>query len=307
MTQEILKRFEDDLRQSSAHTRKGRLFWCRKFLAFARGKEVSEWNKDLVYAFLKQLEAEGYSEGTIRLAGSIVRRVFDAAKEVHESERTRLLSQVDPANPTAVAEILKALSVPGPNWNLGKRWLPQVMDAVQSRLTMDEAEREIMAARKSDKPAVPAYLSLASVYALRREELFRVRQEDFDFSKGTFFVHTAKGGEQRHQLLSPIVIPYLQKYSFSGEYSLFDLSYLYYQVEALAGVDHRDGVGLHAFRHLIDTELRDIFGKDALAVKIFLRWRLSRSPDMSDRYYNRDPLAVDEAVLKVHPLLPFWR
>lgn len=308
MRDKILEQFSAELSQSSSHTRGNRLFYAGKFLDFAGDRPLHEWNKTLVNDFLSRLREEGYAPGTIRFAYSVVKRVFDAARAVHEAERTRLISEVDPANPGAVAEILKAMSLPGPSWDMGKRSAPKVRseDEVKPPSTLDEL-RAVTAAAKAGvlTPAETAYSVLSTVYGLRREELCRVRPEHLSFADKTIYVLTAKGGEQRHQLLCDEVIPYLWEYRFPEEYSPFRMSAMYWKIWDKAGLKPKDGSGWHSPRRYLDTALVNLFGE--LWAHIFLRWKISSSSLMTERYYSQDPLEIDREILERHPVVALWR
>lgn len=308
----IIDRFLDELSNSTQHVKDSRGYYARKFLDFAPS-DLSQWNKGLVNDFLKRLKAEGYAPGTCRNLYGICKRCFDAAKAAHESERTKLISEVNPSDPTAVAEILKAMSMPGPVWDLGKRASPKVesRDMVRPSLTLEEIEAMVGAAKRGllEPPAV-AYLALASVYGLRREELIRVRPEHINYDSKVIFVMTAKGGEQRGQLLANEIIPYLKAYDFQANPSLFGMSQMYGRIEYKAGLVHKEGGGLHQFRRYLDTELVDACNQldhvpGELYAHFFLRWKLSGS--MVEHYYSRSPLELDARVISVHPVVALWR
>jgi len=251
------------------------------------------------------MRKEGYSPGTVRWVYAIVKRVFDAAKAVHEAERTKLISKTDPKDPGAVAQLIKAISLPGPNWDLGKRSAPRVEaeDVVKPVASFEEL-RMMTTARDELTAQERAYLALSSIYGLRREELVRVRPKHFNFKEKTIYVMTCKGGERRNQLLCNEVMPYLRDYDFQAEYSLFQMSAMYHRICAKSGFRAKDGSGWHSPRRYLDTVLRDLCGE--LETKIFLRWRISASSEMVERYYSRSPLEIDEAVLRVHPIVPLW-
>lgn len=306
INQEILDQFASDLSRSSDHTLQARLFYGKKFLEFTQGKSLSEWNKTLVNEFENQLEAEGYAPGTKRFILSIVKRVFDAAKTVYELQRTRLISEVNPNDSTAMTKLIKAISLPGPNWDLGKRWMPNVetSDIVKPASTFDELTAMIAATKNGGPEA--AYLALSSIYGLRRVELHRVRREHLDFGDKTIYVMTAKGGERRKQLLCDEVIPILMDYSFAKEYSPFKMSELYGKICAKAGVELKEGSGWHSPRRFLDTALVSTFGE--LPAHIFLRWKISSSSLMIERYFSRSPLEVDREILTGgHPLVKEWK
>jgi len=136
----ILKRFSDDLRGSSESVRKHRLYYAEKFLDYADGVDLSRWNRDLVDGFVSELRREGYAGGSIRTILGIVKRVFDAAREISEGERNRAISEIDPNDPSATAKLIQAISKSGPQWDVGKRVGARVGtdDAVKPSLTLDE-------------------------------------------------------------------------------------------------------------------------------------------------------------------------
>lgn len=307
MKEQILEQFDSELSRSSDHTRKDRVFYARKFLDFVGDRALSEWNKTVVQEFLRELEGQRYAPGTIRKVYSIVKRVFDSAKAVHEAERTRLISGVDAKDPGAVAEILKAISLPAPTWDLGKRSAPRVeSEAVVKPANTLEQMKAMIAVNKGvlTTPEV-VYSAFSSIYGLRREELCRVRKEHIDIGEKTIYVLTAKGGERRKQLLCDEIIPILKGYDFKKQYSPFQMSELYWRICAKAGIDVPKESGWHAIRRFLDTVLVETFGE--LPAHIFLRWKISTSSLMTERYFNKDPLEVDKAVLEGHPLVPLWR
>lgn len=304
----IKSQFLSELSESSDHTKQGRIYYCGKFLDFAGDTPFSEWNKGLVTRFINQLRDEGYSPGTVRLAYSIVKRVFDAARSVHEADRVQLISSVNSNDPSAVAEVFKAMSLPGPNWDLGKRSAPKVetQDVVKPAVTLEEISAMVAAARSGVlTTGEAAYLALSSIYGLRREELCRVRPEHLDFDMKRIYVMTAKGGERRFQLLCNEILPFLRGYGFPP-YSLFRMSELYHKICYKSGVEMKEGGGLHAIRRFLDTELVKACGE--LRSHIFLRWKISSSSLMVERYFSENPLDIDKFVLyNGHPVVPLWR
>jgi len=61
-------------------------------------------------------------------------------------------------------------------------------------------------------------------------------------------------------------------------------------------------MGWHSGRRYLDTQLVKSCGE--LYAHIFLRWKISTSPDMEVRYFSEDPLEVDKVVLLEHPVVP---
>ena len=308
---EIAHRFLEELSNSSEHVRKSRLYYCNMFLDFAP-ENFSDWNKALVNKFLRHLEVEGYAPGSRRNVYGIVKRAFDAARAVHEAERTRLISEVNPSDTSAVAEILKAMSLPGPTWDMGKRAAPKVesKDVVKPAATLEEIGAMAGAAKRGALNEMEvAFLVMASVYGLRLGELIRIRPEHINYRKKTLFVLTEKGGEQRDQRLADELIPLLKACDWKG-CSPYQASQMFWQIEYKAGLLHKEGGGWHEMRRLLDTELVNACNglehvPGELYAHFFLRWRLSGS--MVEHYYSRSPLEIDARVLSVHPVLPLWR
>jgi integrase len=307
MKAEIMERFRAELSGSSQHTQKDRAFYAQKFLEFAGDRPFEEWNKRMVNDFLERLKDEGYAPGTIRKIYSIVKRVFDAAKSVYEADKYKLISSVNPNDPGALAQVLKAMALPGPTWDLGKRSAPRVnsRDTVKPTVTLEQIRAMVEAAKDLGDGYTP-YLCLSSIYGLRRAELCRVRREHIDFEGRTIYILTAKGGEQRYQLLCEEAVPYLIECNFPP-LSLFQMSSIYHRICAKAGIALEEGTGWHAPRRFLDTELVKLFGE--LPTHIFLRWKLSSSSQMVERYFSAggDPIEIDKMVLKDHPVVPLWR
>ncbi|MCK4786917.1 MAG: hypothetical protein KAV87_24380 [Desulfobacteraceae bacterium] len=268
---EILKRFEDDLWKSSPHTVSSRTFYARMWLDFA-GRPPEQWDRALVIRFLKRLDDEGYAKGTQHNVFWITKRVFDAAQ------------------------------VP---WPMGKRGAPKVQasDVVKPALDIDELRVMIETAKHGKLETDQAcFLALSTTYGLRREELVRIQPGDVNYKMETVYVRTCKGGIERDQALAAEIAPFLEKHDFNREYSLFDMSRIYLEIEERAGLSHVDGAGWHSPRRTLDTALVQW---DYIHCKIFLRWKLTG--DMALAYVTLNPLKVDREVFEVHPFLPFWR
>jgi integrase len=337
MKDKILAQFLSELDHSSPETQRVRRFWARRFLDFAPD-DFTRWNRELVGRFQKQIEGERYAGGSVRLAVGIVKRVFDAAKAVHEEERVRVNTEIrerrkaiDLDDPKAAAQLMnlqmeadEVNTLPGPRWDVGKRAMPRVAvsDTVVPALAPDEVKKMVDAAKNgfpdghgAPDNAMVAYLALSSIYGLRRGELCAVRPEHFDFSEPTLFVMTEKSGEQRKQLLAEPIIPYLKQYDFLEFYTPARMSQMFKRICYRSGVQDVDGEGWHAMRRSVETGLGDAlaplvadFKFDPIRyTKIFMRYKLSASGEMPDRYYTKNRLEVDRFIIEnAHPALAFW-
>ncbi len=304
MRDKILARFLDDLYQSSERTRRSRAAVARTFLDFAGDPP---WNRRTVIRFLNRLQKQGYAPATRRTAYSIVKRVFDAAGLVVEDERNRVIISVDPSDPTAMAQLVKALAIQRPTWDMGKRAAPRVdsKDVVAPALEVEEIRALVDSARGGKLGQdEAAFLALAVTFGLRREELCRIAPEHIDFSQKTVHILTCKGGDERTHLIPEQILPWLVEHDFSRLYSLWDLWRIYRQIEDKSGVAHRENAGWHSIRRQLDTLLTEMLPEPM--VKSFMRWRMASSSDMTLRYYSKDTREVDVAVYKVHPFLQFF-
>ncbi len=316
----VEKQFLSDLEKSSDHTKAVRLTFCRQFLNYAKqnSDSLNGWNKEIVNAFMRDVITLKYSGGSPRLAYSVVKRTFDAAKRVYELERCRMIGDINPQDPGAIATVLKAISLPGPVWDVGKRDAPPVTDELRPKFT-DEQAMGIISAAKSGKftAAETAYACLGSVYAYRREELSKIRPQHIDYDAGRIFVSTVKHGEQSWQLLDRRLIPFLEPYDFRQVLSPTQLSFMFYRIEIKAGLVTADsareyGMGWHSWRRYNDTVLTNILSQTlgtvqaSLYLKIFMRWKPSSSQEMTEHYYTEDPLKIDAIVLENHPVAALW-
>lgn len=324
--QQIKQQFTSELSRSSPETVRTRLFWCDSFLEFAPN-DFSQWDKDLVNRFISHLEKK-YGVLTVRTAFGVVKRVFDAAKLVHERERLRVNSEirekrkaVDLNDPQAAA-ILMSLQMDvddvnalrGPQWDVGKRAMPRVQSISKPpAFSLEEVKAIVAEAKKGDlQPQEVAFTALASIYGLRLGELQAVRPEDIDYSGGMIFVRTEKGGERRNQMLAPEIIPWLRQYDFHWEFSDSWMNKMFKKIINRAGIEETDGAW-HRFRHFLDGVLRDALASDPdvrkdyeMIVRVYFRWALSRSSDMSVRYYPEHPLEADQICLAHNPIVPLW-
>ena len=235
---------------------------------------------------------------------------------MHEAERTRMLGEVNPKDETAVAELLKAISLPGPRWNVGKRYLPraQADEISKPAMRFEEIESIVTAARSGrlDKPEA-AFVALSSVYGYRSGEIAAVRREDLSYRHGTIFVNTEKGGERRQQMLIPELLPVLKKYDWDFGFSSWKMCAMFKAICQKAGVENAYYKNWHSFRRYLETAVRDSLACDpALArdahqiTKIFFRYRLVSSSEMPDRYYSMDSLQADKLALEHNPVVPLW-
>jgi len=305
---QILEQFVADLAHSSPATQKARAAYARRWLNFASDFPPEQWDRNLVQRFMAQMEKEGYAAGTRRNIYDIVRSTFAAAKLVWEAEKHVVVAGIDPKNPSAVPELLKLLMTSPPAWPMVRRDGPvvTVRDEVKPALTIEEIEAMIRTVKDGSLgTAAACFLALATTYGLRREEMRRLEPGDLDYSGGTIFINTAKGGDPRTHMLAEEILPYVKQHDFGEVHPLFNISWLYKLIETRAGVRHSDGNGFHAIRRRLDAILMDEL--PVPAVRLFLRWKMRASSDMPLRYYSKDLAENDAEALTVNPFLGVWK
>lgn len=278
--EEIVTQFLENLHGSIDQVKASRLGYCNMWLDFANCPP-SQWDKSLLNRYQdflaspEQNKGKGYSKATQGKILEIAKQVFIAAG-------------------------------PGVKWPLGKRHTIKVRksDMKTPALKLADVNKMIIAA-KDDKLTIPqaAFLALATVYGLRREEITRIREQDIDYEMGRITIRTAKEGEEREHLLASEIVPYIERHNFDQARSPSVLTKMYREMERKADVPHMERAGYHAIRRPLDTEL--LRRLKYVDVKRFLRWKLSGEMPL---YYDKsDPVELDPEVFRHHPFLPMWR
>ncbi len=320
--------FLSELEGSSEQTQKVRLFWCQKFLRHVRNKPLSEWNKSVVRSFIRSLQKEGYAPSTVQYAFGVTKRVFNAAQKVHEKNRVQMISSVnfaaiDVSDPTAVAQVMKSLgemqqaaSMPGPNWDLGKRSAPRVQKEDMKRpATEYESIVKMVGAARAGKLEVPqvAYLAIDTALGLRAGELRTIHQEHIDYDACTIWIDTEKDGEKRKCYLPPVLHPFIKPWDFHLEYSDYLIWKMFRDISSRSGVTLREHESWHAIRRYLETVIRDALASDPtvkrdaqLLTKIAFRYRLVSSSEMTDRYYSGKECEIDRLAWEHNPVIKLW-
>jgi integrase len=315
----IREAFLSELENSSVETKRVRLLWCNQWLSFVEGKSLSDWNKGLVTTFRTKLENEKkngkpkYKTLTIRGMLQVVSRVFDAAKDVHEKEKLKIIQTADPKDPAAMTVIIQAMSAIPPQSNFGKRWLPeaQTEDRDHPAISIEDLKKLIDAAKAGKLgDAECAFLALASIYGLRKGELITILPEHINYEAGTIWFDTEKHGEKRCQLLVKEIIPYLKKYKFDLQYSSMKMHSMFIRMCNKAGVKLIRHQGWHSLRRRLDTDILDSLSSDInlhkhaeYLVHSWHRWRISGN--MVERYYSTEE--ADKIVITHHPVTRLWK
>jgi integrase len=206
---------------------------------------------------------------------------------------------------------------------------PSDKDGVAQRLDPELIREMISIARgKAPSTYIPpslahkAFLCLSSMWGLRRSELMEITPACLDTKGSLLYVATKKGGRARWHYVPPEIMAVLQEWGFKDHLTDWQVSQLFVDWRAMAGVELPDTVsrlGWHAIRGTLDYELLAA-GLSIPEVSNFMRWRRNES-EMTTRYASMqvigrsgakrmlafDEKKADEAVLKVHPFLQAWR
>jgi integrase len=261
------------------------LSYARDFLDYSEGR----LDKETVMKYLKHIRQKRHlSDGSVNFIYRVIRTLFKRN---------------------------------GLDWPFTRGEAPSIReDKVQApALDPDIVVEMIEAAKRQPKSAEATFLSLATVYGLRRVEMVNLQAEDVNLADRTLHIATAKHGRDRTHMIPEEIIPYLKHYDFSRPRTEFDLFTLWYMIEKMVNLEHVERVSWHAVRRTVDTLLLDRLPDTV--VMSFLRWKQRTSGSMPYRYSAQrfvgrggiktrvvgEALEVDEKVFAVHPFLKHWR
>ncbi len=298
----ILDRFSQDLANSPERVRKERVKIAQRFLDWCEGDlttgKVLEW--------LQHLKKQDYAPGSLKNYYGVVKRLFDAASKVGEEDRIQAIQKVDPNNPSAVAQVLKIVSIPPLRWDLGKRATPEITEDDVLRVVLPPEEIELLVKIARDLTAMPvlsAFTTLSVIYGLRRGEFMAITPQDI--TKESIIIRTEKHGRRRKHLLPGEIQPYVHSYDFVPRLTISQTTRLWYDAERLAGIPRREGQGWHSVRRSVDTVLMRLVSIPE--VRQFLRWKRSGALGMESLYFSMTDAENDKAVFAVHPFLKLYR
>ncbi|MBA7633674.1 hypothetical protein ES703_41245 [subsurface metagenome] len=260
--------------------------YARNFLDYADALDKENINK-----YLARLKRQGKSPGTINFAYRVIRTLFNVNKLDWPFRRDEApqIRQRDEYKPALAPELIRIM---------------------------------VEAAKNGRLDTAPAcFLSLSTIFALRREELCDLEPGDVDIKADTIFVSTVKFGRERYHLIPMEIKPYLEAHDFSKRYSLTQMSQLFWVVVNRSGLEalRPKRLGWHCIRHTVKT-LLDNSGLSPFAVHDFMRWKgAERQFAMDVRYHASHFVGLegttmvteeaesDKEIFEKHSLLEFWR
>lgn len=289
---ELLEKYSSNL--TGSKNRNHYLAYAKDFLGYA-----DNLNKETVTKYIEHLRRKKMSPGTVNFAFRVVRRLF----MVNAAE-------------------LKDLGIVWP-FLRGEAPMISQRDEDKPALDIDFIKIMIDAAKEKKLPAdEAAFLSLSTVYGLRRGEIVNLQPQDISFSDNTIYIATLKGGRERYHLIPPEIGPYLREHDFEIRYSLTSMSQMFWRVINHCEIEElkQYRLGWHSIRRLLLTLLHKA-GLDVFGIHQFLRWKggAEGSLAMDARYHATSFIGLkgkhvvameaegDREIFEKHPLLELWR
>lgn len=187
-------------------------------------------------------------------------------------------------------------------WPLRRGELPGAGQSNPPVLSISEVGRLVAATRTIGTPDQRAYLAVSTTYGLRRAEITSIRPGDINEK---IFIRTVKRGVQREHSIPPEVRGWIEGFEWT-RLKTSQMSQRLADIYKLAGLYHRHGVGWHAIRRALATELI-ANGANEINVARFLRWKVSHGFGVLPNYVRTPDEAIDEAIFSRHPFVRFWK
>ena len=267
-------------------------------------------NSVMVY---EDLIARGKSEVTARRWRAYIVRFEECCgvcDSYGRSDVIRFLARLREAgcNQNSINSIIRPVKLlcQVQNWKDGfpRLAMPRVKsgDVYRPVLTVEEVGELIVKAREVCSERELAFLAVATVYGLRREEIGTL-----EVLGDVVKVHTVKGAELVVQLIPEEIRRFVGEYR--GTNDVRWMSRVFQRIVTKCGVGVADGFGWHSIRRALATELV-MLDVSALNIMRFMRWSdasLKGEFGMLVIYAKREQDKIDRGIFGVHPFLPFWR
>jgi len=186
-------------------------------------------------------------------------------------------------------------------WDMPKLSMPKVKteDIHRPLFTAQQIKQLIKRAKEVCSDQDLAYLALATVYGLRREEISTVE------IGATLRVKTAKGGSTVCHLIPEGLRSILQNYK---PMTIHRLSEEITRIIIATGATKVPRSGWHSIRRSLATELI-MCDVSMLNILRFMRWSdasMTRELGMLSVYAKKDQERIDLEVFRIHPFLNDW-
>lgn len=282
---ELLEKYSLNL--TGSKSRNHYLGYARDFLGY-----TDALNKESVTKYVEHLRRKRMAPGTVNFAFRVVRRLFvvNGLEWPFNRGEAPMISQRDEDKPALDIDCIKIM----------------IGTVKERKLPTDEA----------------AFLSLSTVYGLRRGEIVNLQPQDISFSDNTIYIATLKGGRQRYHLIPPEIKPYLKEHDFERRYSLTLMSQMFWRLINHCGLEglKQYRLGWHSIRRLLLTLLHKS-ELDVFSVRQFLRLKSGAEGGlaMDARRHATSLIGLkgkrviaieaesDRAIFEKHRLLELWR
>jgi len=269
---EIIKATTQQLGKKQAKTAQSPYLWAIKdFLSWRKNEEI---DGDKVLKYLDYRESQGDRHYTLKMRFYALRFLLNEVLGVEWRPKE-----------TSVFSTRERRRKPKP--------------AVFSR---EEVLSIIRAVKERGDAQQKALFSISTVYGCRRSEICDLNQDDLDFNDHTITIFSRKGGREAVQLIPPQIEPYLRDYTWEPINPTV-LSNIFQKTMELVFGEKKPGMGFHAIRHLLVTELNRT-ELDAQEIYNFMRWT---EPGIMPVYaYHYKPGEIENKVFEYHPFLEAW-
>jgi integrase len=185
--------------------------------------------------------------------------------------------------------------------------MPKVKDSDISRpiLTKDQIIQLIQRSFDTVSPRYQAFLALATIYGVRREEIARINPSEH-IKNGQLTILTAKGGTPTNHLIPECLQPILKHFDPTD---VIYLSSVFRRICRACGIKTGKRYGWHSIRRALVTELV-ISEASGLNIVRFMRWSDQTSGNgefgMLTLYAKKDQAQIDKQIFAIHPFLQVW-
>ncbi|RJQ37635.1 MAG: hypothetical protein C4555_05995 [Dehalococcoidia bacterium] len=179
-------------------------------------------------------------------------------------------------------------------------------DVLRPILTKEQIIQLIQSSFNSVSLRNQAFLALATVYGIRREEMARINPSEH-IKNGQLTILTAKGGIPTNHIIPECLQAILKHFEPIGPTSL---STSFQIICKSCDIHLGQRYGWHSIRRALVTELV-ISEASALNIVRFMRWSDQTSGNgefrMLARYAKKDQAQIDKQIFAVHPFLKYWQ